>query len=127
MAHNILIMIVEDIDESVARLNTRFKDGIFNTVIDDSGNPVLNGNGEKVPPTKRQIDGYVVDENEIPTLPKTLCQDDNYLLYLCRGAADPSAAVQKILDSSYELKTSEYRVMRDDPLSEWYAEPEVDL
>lgn len=121
MAANRLIMIVEDIDESVARLNTRFKDGIFNTALDDSGNPVLDSNGKKVPPTKRQIDGYVVDENENHILPKTLCQDENYLLYLCRGAADPSAAVQKILDSSYELKTSEYKAMKADPSSEWYV------
>ncbi len=109
MANNRLVMIVADIDESVAILNTRFYNGIFNK-------------GK----TKRQIDGYIVDENENPILPKTLCQDENYLLYLCRGAVDPIAAVQKILDSSYELKTSEYLVMKSDINSEWYK-PQVEL
>lgn len=109
MVNNRLVMIVADIDESVARLNAKFNDGIFNK--DKS---------------KRQIDGYVVDENENPIIPKTLCQDKNYLLYLCRGAADPVAAVHKILDSSYEIKPSKYKVMKYDINSEWYN-PEVEL
>lgn len=102
-------MMMSTIPKSVAELNARFNDGIFNT-----------------DRTKRQIDGYVVDENENPILPKTLCHAENYLLYLCRGEADPVAAVQKILDSSYELKVSEYRAMKKDPASEWYVEPRID-
>lgn len=108
MATNRLIMMMSTIPSSVIELNSRFNDGIFN---DDR--------------TKRQIDGYAVDEDENVILPKVLCHAENYLLYLCRGESDPSAAVQKILDSSYELKTSEYRVMIDDPLSEWYKKPVV--
>jgi len=109
MANNRLIMMMSTIPDSVAELNSRFNDGIFNA--------------DK---TKRQIDGYVVDENENPILPKTLCHAENYLLYLCRGEADPSAAVQAIIDSSYELKTSDYQLMKLDINSEWYIEPEVD-
>lgn len=98
------------IPDSVIELNSRFNLGIFNT-----------------DRTKRQIDGYAVDEHGNYILPKVLCHAENYLLYLCRGEADPAQAVQTILDSSYELKVSEYRAMRDDESSEWYVEPEVDL
>jgi len=94
------------IPDSVIELNTRFNKGIFN-----------------LDRTKRQIDGYVVDENENVTLPKTLCQAENYLLYLCRGEPDPAQCVQAILYSSYELKVSEYKTMKDDLNSEWYINP----
>ena len=106
MPSNRLVMIMSTIPQSVEDLNTRFNDGIFNT-----------------DRTKRQIDGYAVDENENYILPKSLCHAENYLLYLCRGEADPAQAVQTIIDSSYELKVSEYRVMKADPLSEWYVAP----
>ena len=110
MATNRLIMIMSTIPDSVKlpSVNPRFYDGIFNT-----------------DRTKRQIDGYVVDENENVIPPKVLCHAENYLLHLCRGEVDPALAVQKILDSSYELKTSEWRAVKKDPLSEWYVEPEV--
>lgn len=108
MPSNRLVMLMSTIPDSVAELNSRFNDGIFNK-----------------DRTKRQIDGYVVDENESPILPKSLCHSENYLLYLCRGEADPAAAVQTILNSSYELKTSEYRVMKKDPDSEWYVEEDI--
>ena len=108
MAHNRLVLLMSTIPESVMVLNSRFNLGVFNK-----------------DRTKRQIDGYIVDENEEYILPKRLCHDENYLLYLCRGEADPYATVQTILHSSYELKVSEYQAMKLDHESEWYVEPEV--
>ena len=105
MASNRLIMVMSTIPPSVQELNARFNDGIFN-----------------IDRTKRQIDGYTVDENENYILPKTLCHAENYLLYLCRGEDDPAQCVQTILDGSYELKTSDYKAMKADPSSEWYVE-----
>ena len=125
MAQNRVIIFMYTVPDSVVSLNSQFNSGIFNTVIDSDGNPVLDDKGKKVKPTKRQIDGYIVDENEEYILPKRLCHDENYLLYLCRGEEDTSATVQTILDSSYEMKSSEYRAMRSDPMSEWYIKPEV--
>lgn len=109
MAHNIIVIITSTIPDSVILLNSQFNGGTFNK-----------------DRTRRQIDGYAVDENEEYILPKQLCHDENYLFYLCRGEPDPVATVQTILDSSYEIKSSEYKVMRNDPLSEWYK-PQVEL
>tara|TARA_R110000850_G_scaffold252843_1_gene377987 strand:- start:1943 stop:2275 length:333 start_codon:yes stop_codon:yes gene_type:complete len=108
MPQNRVIIFMPTVPDSVVSLNSQFNSGIFNK-----------------DRTKRQIDGYIVDENEEYILPKRLCHDENYLLYLCRGEVDPAATVQTILDSSYEMKSSEYRAMRSDPMSEWYVEPEV--
>ena len=108
MAHNRLILLMSTIPESVVALNDKFNLGIFNK-----------------DRTKRQIDGYIVDENEEYILPKRLCHIDSYLHYLCRGEADPSATVQTIQNSSYELKVSKYEVMKLDTDSEWYVKPEV--
>lgn len=107
MAHNPLVLLMSTIPESVIVLNSKFNLGIFNK--------------DK---TKRLLDGYVVDENEEYILPKRLCHDENYLNYLCRGESDPAATVKTILDSSYELKTSEYRSMKLDTESEWYVNTE---
>jgi len=108
MAHNRLILLMSTIPDSVIELNTRFNNGKFNA-----------------DRTKRQIDGYLVDENEKTILPKILCHDEHYLYYLCRGEPDPAQCVQTILNSSYELKVSEYQEMKLDPNSEWYIESEV--
>ena len=108
MPQNRLILLMSTIPESVALINSQFNSGIFNK-----------------DRTKRQIDGYIVDENEEYILPKRLCQDENYLHYLCRGEIDPATTVKAILESSYELKVSEYQAMILDINSEWYSEPEV--
>lgn len=107
MTTNRLVMLMPTMPQSVIDLNSRFNEGIFNK-----------------DRTKRQLDGYAVDENENIILPKTLCHADTYLLYLCRGESDPAQAVQTILDSSYELRVSDYRVMKADINSEWYVELE---
>ncbi len=114
MAHNRLVIFMSTVSDSIKdpETNPRFWDGLFNNVLDSNGEP-----------TKRQIDGYIVDENEECILPKRLCHVESYLLYLCRGETNPSATVQTILDSSYELKASEYQAMKIDPNSEWYIEP----
>tara|TARA_R110000851_G_C12944708_1_gene552620 strand:+ start:47 stop:352 length:306 start_codon:yes stop_codon:yes gene_type:complete len=91
------------IPDSVILLNSKFNNGIFNAS-----------------KTKRQIDGYFVDDNENYILPKSLCHDESYLLYLCRGENNPSECVQNILDNSYEIKVSEYRAMTKDINSEWH-------
>lgn len=109
MASNRLIMLKSTIPQTVIDLNSEFNDGIFNT-----------------DRTKRQIDGYAVDNNENTILPKTLCHDESYLLFLCRGEIDPVHTVQLILDSSYELKVSDYNIMKSDINSEWYK-PVVEL
>jgi len=108
MAQNRLILLTSTFPESIALLNSQFNSGIFNK--------------ER---TKRQIDGYIVDKNEEYILPKRLCHDENYLLYLCRGEEDPATTVQTILNSSYELKVSDYKDMRLDPDSEWYVDQEA--
>lgn len=105
MSHNRLVLLMSTIPDSVIELNSRFNLGIFNT--------------DK---TKRQMDGYLVDDNENIILPKTLCHAENYLLYLCRGESNPAECVQAILDSSYEIKVSEYLLMKSDVNSEWYQE-----
>ncbi|NRA79338.1 MAG: hypothetical protein HRU18_14110 [Pseudoalteromonas sp.] len=110
MAHNILVLSMSTIPQSAIDLNSRFDDGVFNA-----------------DRTKRQIDGYAVDENENIILPKALCHAQNYLLYLCRGEVDPSKSVQSIIDSSYELNVSDYQAMKADVNSEWYTETEGEL
>lgn len=111
MSHNIIVIIMSTVPESVKDLtvNPAFNSGTFNT-------------GK----TKRLIDGYVVDENENIIPPKTLCQDEHYLLYLCRMEPDPAECVQYIITNSYELKTSDYLVMKSDVNSEWYK-PEGEI
>ena len=106
MINNILALLMSDIPSTVIELNNAFSDGVFN-----------------IGKTKRLIPGYVVDENENPILPKTLCHDENYLLYLCRGEVDPSSTVQSIIDSSQEIKVSDYLQMKSDINSEWYIKP----
>lgn len=103
MAQNRLVIFMSTVPNSVIELNSRFNAGIFNK-----------------DRTKRQLDGYHVDENEDYILPKRLCHDENYLLYLCRGEDDPVKCVQEILDSSYELKVTEHNIMKKDKNSEWY-------
>jgi len=103
MINNILVLSMLDIPASVIELNSAFNDGVFNT-------------GK----TKRLIPGYIVDENENPILPKTLCHDENYLLYLCRGEESPLSTVQSIINSSQEIKVSDYLQMKSDINSEWY-------
>jgi len=110
MINNILALSMVDIPVSVIELNSRFNDGVFN-----------------VGKNKRLMPGYMVDENEDPILPKTLCHNENYLLYLCRGEADPSKTVQSIIDSSYEIKVSDYLQMKSDVNSEWYIKPTGEL
>lgn len=109
MASNRLVMYMSTIPSSVQDINARFNGGVFNN-----------------DRTKRQIDGYIVDGSGDAVLPKKLCHDANYLEYLCRGEIDPAATVQLILNESYEIKTSDYLVMRDDPNSEWYINNEGD-
>ena len=106
MAQNRLVLLMSTIPESVVLLNSRFKSGIFNSS-----------------KTKRQIDGYFVDDNENYILPKRLCHDESYLLYLCRGENNPAECVQNIFNNSYEIKVSEYRAMTKDINSEWYLLP----
>lgn len=110
MSHNILVMLMSTVPRSVIDLNSRFDDGIFNA-----------------DRTKRQIDGYVVDQNENIILPKTLCHADNYLMYLCRCEDNPAQTVQTIIDSSYEMKVSDYKAMKKDANSEWYVNQEGEL
>ena len=98
-------MYMSTIPQSVIDLNSRFNKGVF------------NADG-----TKRQIDGYAVDENENIILTKSLCHAENYLMYLCRGEENPEKTVQEILASAYELKVSDYRAMRSDPNSEWFID-----
>lgn len=109
MPANRLILLISTIPESVISLNSRFNDGIFNN-----------------DRTKRQIDGYAIDANEEVITPKNLCHASGYLYYLCRGEQDPVQAVRHILEHSYEIKKSEYRLMMKDPNSEWYR-PEVEI
>lgn len=106
--HNRLILIASDIPDSVAELNPLFYEGIFNA--------------DK---TKRQLDGYAIDENENVIQPPRLVHMNGILLYWCRGESDPQSAVDKLLASSYQIKPSDYKLMRSDPDSEWYIEPEV--
>lgn len=103
MATDLLVLSVAKIPESVARLNSGFSDGVFN-----------------IAGTKRLLNGYAVDDNENRILPETLCHDENYLLYLCRGEVDPQKAVESVLKDSYAIKTSEYFAMKNDVNSEWY-------
>mgnify|MGYP003674295395 CR=1 FL=1 len=106
MAANLLVLDVLKTPISIIELNSGFNNGVFN-------------NNK----TKRLLSGYAVDESENIILPKTLCHDDNYLLYLCRGESDPESTVQSVINDSYELKVSDYLVMREDISSEWYRAP----
>lgn len=110
MSANRLIMLMSSIPQSVIDLNHMFNAGIFNK-----------------DRTKRQFDGYVVDENESVILPKTLCHSNDYLFHLCRGEDNPDEAVQLILSSSYELSSSEYRLAKLNINSEWYIDKEVSI
>jgi len=105
--HNRLILIASDIPDSVAELNPLFYEGVFNEN-----------------KTKRQLDGYAIDENENVIQPPKLVHMSGILLYWCRGEKDPQAAVDKLLSSGYQLKPSEYILMRSDPTSEWYIKSE---
>lgn len=108
--HNRLILDLSIIPESIKDINVNsgFYDGLFN----------LDG-------SKRQLDGYLIDDNEDVISPKTLCHLDAVLLYWCRNESDPSAAVNEIKLNAVEIKPSDYFKMRGDPNSEWYVEEEI--